>query len=159
MKTLLYQFLLLAVVLAGCGQRLSTVPGGGVVTFGGEYVAGANVAFLRDGQQGPAAIALTDKEGRFSLKTGKQPGVVPGNYKVTVQKNTSSSFQIPDPLPNSMTRSDYIRANNLVAQPMLPIIYSRVDQTPLKVEVKSDSADNWFTLELEGVVPSPPAPP
>jgi hypothetical protein len=148
----------LAVVITGCGRGLSTVPGRGMVTLNGVPVKGASVAFVRDGERGPAAIAFTDAGGRFELKTGQHEGVVPGKYAVTVQKDTSSSFNIPDPLPEGMTKSGYLRAHNLIPHPLLPDRYARIDETPLRIEVSTDSEKNHFELKLEGAVPVPPTP-
>lgn len=146
----------LVVVIGGCGRGLSTVPVRGVVTFSGKPVEGATVAFFREAGQGPAATALTDAHGRFELKTGENPGAVPGQYAVTVQKDNSASWKIPDPLPEGMTRADYTRAHNLIPQPLLPLRYSRLDETPLHVEVSADAGKNHFELKLEGVVPTLP---
>jgi hypothetical protein len=145
---------LLALVVAGCRREIDTVPAGGSVMFNGAPVQGADVGFLREAGRGPAAIGVTDAAGRFQLKTGKYDGAVPGKYAVTVQKDTSSSMKIPDPLPEGMTKSMYMRANNLIPRPLLPQKYSNFQETPLHLEVSSDYAKNQFELKLEGTVPN-----
>lgn len=154
--------LVIAALTSGCGRDLDTVPCRGVVTFNGQPVEQANVYFLRDGAPkgtpAPAAIAVTDSNGRFELKTGKHQGAMPGKYVVTVQKDNSASLNIPEPLPTGMSRFDYMKAHNLFPRPLLPEKYSRFEQTPLQIEVSADPRKNEFELKLEGTVPVPPKP-
>jgi hypothetical protein len=86
-------FLLGAVVLGGCGKRLSvpaTVPVSGVVNYKGKPLQGIRVTlhrpagtakseFIPSGQTGP--------DGRFKLSTGAPGnGAPPGTYVVTFEK-------------------------------------------------------------------------
>ena len=109
--------------------------------------------FVRDEGQGPAAIAVTDAEGRFELATGEQRGAVPGSYRVTVKKDNSDELGIPDPLPAGMTRTGYMRQHDLVPRPLLPLDYANVRQTPLRFTV-SASDENEFVIHLKGEPPA-----
>jgi hypothetical protein len=58
----------------------------GVVTYKTQPVADATVTFVPVGQT-PAAVAKTDAEGQFTLKTFDEgDGAVPGQYNVTITK-------------------------------------------------------------------------
>ena len=143
--------LLFAVV--GCNQGIGTVPVTGSVSFNGELVDLANVGFMREhGEQGPAAIAVTDNEGKFELTTGEHEGAMPGRYMVTVQKDSSAYMEFPDPLPPGITRSGYMRANNMIPQPLLPREFASIMETPLRFEV-SENATNHYEIKLEGKAP------
>jgi hypothetical protein len=87
------RFLLEAMVLSGCGKRISvpsTVPVSGVVKFKGKPLQGIRVTlhpqpetaksqFIPTGQTGP--------DGKFSLSTGAPGnGAPPGTYVVTFEK-------------------------------------------------------------------------
>lgn len=84
----------LLVVANGCsqGEKLPTVPAGGVVKYKGAPLPDALVSFLAvDPQQGRSASGTTDSSGRYQLKTflsgGKQAdGAIPGSYKVSIRK-------------------------------------------------------------------------
>ncbi len=78
-------FLLLG---AGCGSRESErAPVRGQVFFQGRPLAGGTIVFAPDperGGRGPLALGEIDAEGRYTLRTGDQPGAVPGWHRVTV---------------------------------------------------------------------------
>ena len=78
---------LLAVLIAGCGGGLDLIPVSGTVTLDGQPVDGAAVVFVPVAG-GPAASGSTDAGGKFRLTTVNQPGAVPGEYNVTVTKQT-----------------------------------------------------------------------
>lgn len=88
-------FGLVAVVyLSGCGSdapKINTVPVTGRVTYNGQPVAGATVAFIPNNPDGRPAQGVTDEQGVYTLTTyvgpNDQPaGAEPGDYKVTIQK-------------------------------------------------------------------------
>jgi hypothetical protein len=149
------QLLVFVVLAGGCGRGPETVPCRGLVTFNGQRVEQANVYFLRTGGAGTAAIGITDAQGRFELKTGPYHGAMPGKYVVTVQKDNSSALNIPDPLPEGMSRLEYMKAHNLAPLQLLPEKYSRLQETPLHVDVSRDAGKNDLELKLEGTAPSP----
>ena len=144
----------LALTMVGCSPGLGTEPVTGVVTFNGEAVELANVMFMRsDETGGPAAIAVTDSDGKFELKTSEYDGAVPGQYSVTVQKDTSVYMDIPDPLPEGYTKSRYMRKNKLIPQPLLPLKFGSITETPLKYTVQEDE-ENHFEIKLVGKKPA-----
>ena len=73
-----------AVTFIGCGggNDITLVKAGGLVTFNGEPLAGANVTFLPE--KGPAATGQTGPDGRFQLKTGTREGVMPAKCTVMI---------------------------------------------------------------------------
>jgi hypothetical protein len=100
-------FISMFMAVAGCGQGLpATVAVTGEVTYKGAPVEGANVVFGRGSrsvQLGEIAISKTDSNGRFEMVShfggqASKPGVVPGEYRVTVSK------YIPPP---NMTMAQY----------------------------------------------------
>jgi hypothetical protein len=72
-------------VLSGCGSGLARVSG--QVTLDGQPLRGggdvrATVKFQPASGAGPAAMALVDENGNYSLTTGSQKGIPPGDYLV-----------------------------------------------------------------------------
>jgi len=79
------------VALAGCSKSGSHATVSGVVTHNGSPVEGAKVVFHStaevDGKAGQTYGALTDSSGKYVIaRAGKEPGMAPGLYKVTVVK-------------------------------------------------------------------------
>jgi hypothetical protein len=127
-----------AVCCAGCGQRnpLGTVPVGGKVTYNGQPVESATVAFNPDGDGRPAT-AITAPDGSYSLTTLNWPGAVPGQYTVVVRK---SNVALASTQP--VTMEEALKLNNRPPPPpkeLLPAKYSDAAKSPLKVEVKKAS--------------------
>jgi hypothetical protein len=79
---------LLLVLGAGCGSReTERTPVSGQVLYRGRPLAGGTIVFTPDperGGRGPLAAGEIDAEGRYTLRTGGQPGAVPGWHRVTV---------------------------------------------------------------------------
>lgn len=70
--------------LAGCQRGPRYVPVSGVVTIGGQPLAGAAVSF-QPLVPGEPSIGVTDDQGRFSLKTAHdQEGAVVGEHQIAV---------------------------------------------------------------------------
>jgi len=72
-------------VLSGCGNGLARVSG--QVTLDGQPLRGggdvrATVKFQPANGTGPAAMGLVDENGNYSLSTGSQNGIPPGDYVV-----------------------------------------------------------------------------
>ena len=83
----LHAFLILTVVLTGCGSGLSSVSGN--LTLDGKPLAGSDnvrvtIMFFPESGSGAPAAALADEEGGYSVSTGSQSGLAPGNYVVTL---------------------------------------------------------------------------
>jgi hypothetical protein len=125
-------------VLAGCGSGSGqeTYPVTGVVTKGGEPVAGAFVQFyprsedygpLAEGTKATGGQATTAEDGSFSVEStfdmGKTSvhGLPEGPYAVTVVKINAAGATRDRPPQN-------------VLDPQ----YALVDSTPVKVTVKPD---------------------
>lgn len=81
--------LLFLVCLIGCGQRLASVEG--TVQLDGTPVVAAGVAF-HPVAGGPLGAATTDADGRFRIESANKPGLLPGEYRVTVVKKETSGF-------------------------------------------------------------------
>jgi hypothetical protein len=86
----------------GCGGKadsgnLATVSG--VITQNGAPVDGAKVSFystVESGGNRDSFSATTDSSGKYLIASvGKQPGIPPGMYKVTVTKLTMGSTNLP----------------------------------------------------------------
>ena len=101
MSRLAFASIILAclVVVAGCSggpavdpNRPATVDAGGTVTYNGQPLEGATVAFLPKTPTDPGASGRTDAAGKFKL-TAFAPGdgAVPGSYLVTISKVEGSS--------------------------------------------------------------------
>jgi hypothetical protein len=80
------------IALIGCSKKdgsFATVSG--VVTYNGNPVEGARIAFHStvevDGKPGSSFGAQTDSSGKYLIATvNKDPGIPPGLYKVTIVK-------------------------------------------------------------------------
>jgi hypothetical protein len=75
--------LLLAV--AGCGGTYDSSVAG-IVTLDGNIVPRGTVTFSPQGS-GPPAFGLISSEGKYNLRTGREDGLPPGQYTVTVAAN------------------------------------------------------------------------
>lgn len=91
------------VMAGGCGKRRGnrpqTFPVKGVVTMGGEPLAGATVMFNPVASGGSGAIALTDEQGRYKLTTfDSGDGAVAGEYRVAFVKTIYPKQEGVDPM-------------------------------------------------------------
>jgi len=116
-------------VCAGCGG-VKYEPVQGVITFNGKPLDNSQVQFLPDPQEkskGPRSTGVSDKEGRFKLVAEDgQPGAVVGKHRVLVQDLNQWEGIRPG-------RED---SNKPLKPSRIPMKYTDVVQTPLKVEVK-----------------------
>jgi hypothetical protein len=77
--------------LTGCGGAYdSTVTGS--VTMDGKVVPCGLVAF-HPVSLGPAAYAYIDSSGKYSVRTGRESGLPPGDYQVTVTANEPPAME------------------------------------------------------------------
>jgi hypothetical protein len=96
--------------LSGCGGAFdSTVAG--TVTLDGKVVPRGLVAF-HPVAAGPAAYAQIDESGNYTVRTGRDAGLPPGEYQVTVTANeppaaekTANGF--PPPPGKAITPARY----------------------------------------------------
>ncbi|HWB12894.1 MAG TPA: hypothetical protein VG826_26960 [Pirellulales bacterium] len=100
----IFRFSAVAVVLAtlsGCapGTTLKTVPVTGKITYKGQPLEGATVAFVKEQSEGAnfvPASGVTDATGMYKLVSFQTPakpvdGAVPGSYKVIVTKRAGAT--------------------------------------------------------------------
>ncbi len=81
------------VAMGGCGSgRPKTVPVTGTVTLDAKPVEGASVMFMPEAG-GKPAVGVTDKDGRFTLKTFEPgDGALPGKHNVSITKQETTGF-------------------------------------------------------------------
>lgn len=73
----------LATAAVGCGPTYNLTPAGGVLTIDGQPAADIQVQFLPVGNEGPTSFAITDEQGRFTLRTTDgADGAMVGKHKV-----------------------------------------------------------------------------
>jgi hypothetical protein len=80
--------------LTGCSNSLRppTYPVTGTVTFQGKPVAGAVITFVPTGEEGEAASAISDSEGKYALTTWEAgDGARPGEYRVKISKQEAAA--------------------------------------------------------------------
>lgn len=125
-------FLLLVFLIAtiGCGGMPATVTG--KVTVDGNTYKGLRVTFVPEAG-GAAVSGKTDEQGSYTLRTGKQPGLVPGEYRVTI-----TGF--------SKTPSPTMTAAEVKALRIVPDESSNRDTTPHRATVVAGS--NEVNLDL-----------
>lgn len=129
------------------------IPAGGVVNYQGRPLPGAKVTFIPE-SKGGVAMATTDSQGKFTLKTGMDSGIAAGPCSVTVTMMEASS---ESGLSNKMTPEDMqmlAMQGKLEAElakqekSLIPKKYAKADSSGLNFEVKSGS-ENQFTINLE----------
>jgi hypothetical protein len=124
-----------AALLAGCGNRNpATYAVTGTITYRGKPVDNAGVMFMPN--NGRPASAITDAQGRFTLRTFKDSdGAIEGENVVCVSKSVpASGDNTKDPMFKRMI-------------PLLPERYTTPVTSPLKVTVNA-KGPNDFNIEL-----------
>ncbi len=128
--------------LAGCGSGGSEgVPVVGVVTYNGAPVAGADVAFSREGDApSVGAFGRTDDDGRFELSSPQiDGGIPPGNYSVKVSKMSVETSWTPE--QDEGVRPEQIETVGLPAK------YAEYETSGLTAVVE-DGQTNEFVFDL-----------
>jgi hypothetical protein len=125
--------LLLPLSLAGCGKP-GPVAVSGTVTHNHQPVADVFIMF--ESEEGGAAWANSDTNGRFELTTAERKGVLPGTYRVWVQ------YQPMEPDPNAP--ADSFAPPEWMAT--LTTKYGR-ETSELKVQIAGPRDD--LTLQLD----------
>lgn len=151
---------LVTVSILGCGESVETpdtFPVSGAVTYNGDPVVGARVAFQAEGAP-RVAEGVTNAEGKFQLTTFElNDGAVPGEHKITVTKVEGESQPAGDMEamledPNAMAQmggeDQDANKDGKSAGPknLLPEKYSNFNSTPLKETVAEEK--NNFNLLL-----------
>jgi len=147
---------LLAVVLfvsllgLGClpssSDRPGTYPVTGTVTYDGEAVEGATVAFQSVGGS-HGAIGRTGAGGKYKLTTSVSgDGVIPGEYKVKIFKYKIDPAAAEDIMDEMYAPPD---AGQMAAEPqnLLPAKYADAAKSGFTATVKEDGK-NDFTFNM-----------
>jgi hypothetical protein len=124
-------------LLLGCGgSGLETVPVTGTVTYNGQPLADAAVAFQP--ADGRAATGITDASGKFTLTTLEDgDGAIVGEHTVTVSPGAGQTAAMPGvDAPVGATQKSAI-----------PDRYSNPGMSGLKASVTADGP-NDFTFDL-----------
>jgi len=99
---------LAATAAAGCGgSGLESVSG--KVLLGDEPLTKGNVSFHRVGG-GAMGTAVIQSDGSFTVKTGAQGGLAPGDYLIAVEARgpmPASTKEDPEPIPPLITPQKY----------------------------------------------------
>ena len=125
--------------LTGCGGAYDATAYG-TVTVNGERLSSGTVAF-NPVSPGPPALGAVNSDSTYTIKTGLEDGLPPGDYVVTVIAS-ERNLEIPagggPPVPGKM---------------LTPLEYSAVSTSDLRFTV--EPGENEITLELKGDVRDP----
>jgi hypothetical protein len=123
--------LALALLLAGCGQRLAEVRGR--VTFQGKPVSGGAAVLFRNSAQGTHILAKLDQDGNFRVEMAEGYGLPPARYEVAV---------LPPPMPLSAQFIEKHRGQSphLAAFPNIPLRYRDPKTSGLGLDLTSKGA-------------------
>jgi hypothetical protein len=124
----------LLLFLAGCeAEPNQLVPVRGKVYYRQIPVGNGIIVFTPDSArncEGPIAHAEIQPDGSFVLRTGEEPGALPGWHRVTISSHS--------PLIVTGGRQPFV----------LPAHYSDPEQSGLSFEIKAQG-ENTFTISLE----------
>jgi hypothetical protein len=136
--------------LTGCSGSGSYATVSGVVTHNGTPIDGAKVTLYStvevEGQKGPSYSATTDSSGKYVIASvGKDPGIPPGLYKVTIVR-----LDLKDPnLPADFDEGQIMASG--MGRNTLPKAYENLATTKLSVNLESGKNENKnFDLKGEG---------
>jgi hypothetical protein len=126
---------LLVCILTGCGGGLSPVTG--KVTNGDSPLTTGSVTFHPDKEKGNNITqqprAEIGENGEYKLYTDGKEGAPAGSYKVTVMAQAVAEGADPYGPQKFLVREDY----------------TKVETTPLSIEVKDDAPQNYYDIKLE----------
>lgn len=100
--------MMVAVLLGGCGKS-GLVSVSGTVTLDGKPLQTGSVSFQPVGE-GPMGYGTIRSDGTYTVYTGTQEGLPPGEYRVTVVATgpmPEPTPQNPEPLPQSLIPLKY----------------------------------------------------
>jgi hypothetical protein len=143
--------------LSACHSKVSTdrpktYPCTIKVTKGGNTVEGAMVLLTRTSQHNNWAVSgITNSEGIAVIHTSytnfTEPGSPEGMFKVTINKTLPPYIDsTPENVLNAMSYEERLNHETKIMMearkrpPIIPSKYSNLAQTPLIIEVKSDSS-------------------
>ncbi|MEM8945222.1 MAG: carboxypeptidase-like regulatory domain-containing protein [Planctomycetota bacterium] len=136
--------LLLLVVATGCSGTYDASVSG-TVTFDGSPLKSGSISFI-PGQPGPASYAAVLGDGSYTVNTGREEGLPPGSYTITVMAREKSiedtSGRGLPPMPGKQ---------------ITPTWYAQKKSSPLKFTVEAGS--NEINLELTSDPPPDWNPP
>lgn len=115
---------LLLLTLAGCGSTHDASVSG-TVTLDGETLDRGTVSFHPVGE-GAVAYGQIQSDGSYQVKTGRESGLLPGEYKVTVVA-TAPPPEPEDPMDEP------------VGELLTPKRYGRTETTDLQYTVEAGS--------------------
>jgi hypothetical protein len=146
----------------GDGKTPTLAPVTGSVTYIGGPVAGAIVTFLPE--KGPLAMAETDLNGEFKLRSGASTGCAVGPVKVAVRvpsAGDSTPMGNPNPFANAKTPKEMMDASTKMGEMtldrqkkadrlkgLIPEKYHDTNTSGLAYTVDKDGAKNNFKIEL-----------
>lgn len=135
------EFLLLGcLLLTGCSGEPAYHPVSGRLTLDGAPVAQAAVMF-HPRASGPVGSAVTDAEGKFSVRAANRDGLPPGDYTITVTKQRTVGVEVGEDglekAPGSDVRIEWV----------VPEKYSTLDSSGLTASVPVATA--VYELKLD----------
>ena len=128
-------------IMTGCsGNKGSYATVSGVVTQNGTPFEGAKVTFIStvefEGKRA-AYSAMTDSSGKYLIATvGKEPGIPPGMYKVTITKLEATGKSLPKDFDAGQVAASGT-GRNLVSQE-----YENENTTKLSVTLEPGKNEN-----------------
>ncbi len=130
----------LVLLLVGCGSSdgPELADAGGVVTYNGKPIGGANVIFIPD--NGPAAYGTTGDDGRFQWNTREDKGAAVGSGKVVITAVPAYQFKSEEELTSAMVKK--------MGKSLIPTKYGREETSGLTATVESGEK-NEFTFSLK----------
>ena len=147
---------LIFATLCGCGRR-GLVDFRAVVKLDGQPIDGAAITLTRVDGEGRSAMGVSESDGSVRFTTFEPyDGVLPGTYKVTVNKAPKSpadefvGADMSDPEVAERYRLSVEGGAFLRYVPsLLPKIYLSNAKTPLQCTVPSDESPVVFDLDSE----------
>jgi len=142
------------IVLTGCSysSRPPTYRVTGTVTMQGKPVAGAAIIFVPTSNEGAAASAITDSEGKYSLTTWQaEDGARPGEYRVKVSKQEETTVDPSKMVQNVPLEEDQKYVESKKSRPpaksLVPSKYQDESSSGLSHTVPKSSS--VFDIELK----------
>lgn len=137
--------LVITAAFAGCSAKgPALTPVAGTVTLDDKPLEGAQVFFYLQGKSVPgymgSSVTKTDAAGKYELKTGGRPGVVPGDYKVTIGLVVTKDGA-PLKLEEGMDLTQ-LEMQGLAKQ-SLPEKYCNLEKSELSVKVEEGKSENY----------------